>query len=60
MDFKEPLDVDLNIKSRPLTQEEKREISEFICNYKRENEMPKSQLSTKRMPTPSQRKKVLA
>jgi len=60
MNFKEPLDVDLYIKSRPFTQIEKDEISEFIRNYKEANEYPKQAVSAKRMPTTFRRKKELA
>jgi hypothetical protein len=39
--IKEPKGVDFNIKSEPLTDKERQEISKFIANYKAKNKKKK-------------------
>lgn len=41
--IKEPKGVDFLIKSKPLTEKDKKEISKFIEEYKREARKGKSQ-----------------
>jgi hypothetical protein len=53
--IREPLDVDFYIKSRPLTDEEKRQVSEFIRSQKHKTT---TATSVKRFVP--QKKKVLA
>ena len=35
--IKEPIDVDFFVESKPLSKEEKRMISDFIIQYKKDN-----------------------
>jgi hypothetical protein len=37
--IKEPIDVDFFVESQPLTNEEKRLISDFIAQYKKEKKV---------------------
>jgi hypothetical protein len=51
--IKEPIDVDFFVESQPLTNEEKRLISDFIAQYKKENKVvEKKQLKKKANQTP--------
>jgi hypothetical protein len=36
--IKEPIDVDFFVESKPLSKEEKRMISDFIIQYKKDND----------------------
>ena len=58
--IREPLDVDFEVISKPLTQEENRMLLEFLHNQRLELARAKQTTPTKRMPTPLRRKKVLA
>jgi len=53
--IKEPKGVDFIIKSKPLTNEEKKAISEFIRQYKAKHSSKKSARKTRRL---SRRKKI--
>jgi hypothetical protein len=51
--IKEPIDVDFFVESQPLTNEEKRLISDFIAQYKKENKVvEKKKLKKKEHQTP--------
>ncbi len=39
--IKEPEGIDLNLSPMPLTQEDKKQISEIIAEYKRTGKVPK-------------------
>ena len=54
---KEPKGVDFIIQSKPLTDEERAAISEYIRNYKAKQ---KTKLSTRRKTTGTKRKKTSA
>ena len=49
--IKEPIDVDFFVESKPLTDEEKRLISDFIAQYKKENRVLEKK-KTKKKSTP--------
>jgi hypothetical protein len=46
--IKEPIDVDFFVESQPLTNEEKRLISDFIAQYKKENKVVEKKKSKKK------------
>jgi hypothetical protein len=46
--IKEPIDVDFFVESQPLTNEEKRLISDFIAQYKKENKVVEKKQSKKK------------
>lgn len=46
--IKEPAGVDFIIQSKPLTDEERTAISEFIDNYKAKQKVKRSRRTTKR------------
>ena len=46
--IKEPEGVDFIIKSEPLTDEDRNQISQFIQEYKRKHQVKKEKTSTKR------------
>jgi hypothetical protein len=51
--IKEPIDVDFFVESQPLTNEEKRLISDFIAQYKKEKKViVKKKLKKKENQTP--------
>jgi polyhydroxyalkanoate synthesis regulator phasin len=51
--IKEPIDVDFFVESQPLTNEEKRLISDFIAQYKKEKkEVEKKKSKKKENQTP--------
>ena len=46
--IKEPEGVDFIIKSEPLTDEDRNQISQFIQEYKRKHQVKKEKTATKR------------
>jgi hypothetical protein len=57
--IREPLDVDFYIQSRPLTEQEKREVSEFIRSQKQDAVRSNPAVSVRSLST-LRRKKVIA
>jgi hypothetical protein len=46
--IKEPIDVDFFVESQPLTNEEKRMISDFIAQYKKDNKVGETKKAKKK------------
>ena len=53
--IKEPPGIDFIIQSKPLTDEERTAISEFICNYKSKQKVKRN---SKRKTTGTNSKKI--
>jgi hypothetical protein len=47
--IKEPIDVDFFVESKPLTDQERRMISDFIVQYKKENKVVENKKPMKKL-----------
>ncbi len=54
--IKEPKGIDFLIKSEPLTDKDRKEISEYIKNYKEKNQNFKSENPKRKRNTPMKEK----
>jgi hypothetical protein len=57
--IREPLDVDFEVISKPLTQEDERLILEFLRKQDEKLAKTKSTSPARRLPMPLRRKKIL-